>query len=135
MQVTPRGANGEGDAGREGQGLAAAPRLNGRAGAAALRAETGERAGVVVPGLEIAAQVNLPGEAGYHAVDFVVGVGRCFWVVVVILSDGHKVGDGDYTGASGESGLKYVGVLEVLLPCVNGGSDGTDAEVSSNLRV
>ena len=67
--------------------------------------------------------------------DFVEGVWRRVRVVVVILSGGHKISDGDHTSGCGEGSTENVSVLKVLLPCVEAGSGGTDTEVSAYFRV
>ena len=63
------------------------------------------------------------------------GIRRCVRVVVVIVVGGHKVGDGDYTGGCGVSGLENVGVAEVLLPGVKTGAGRTNPEMPAGLRV
>ena len=90
---------------------------------------------VVVPWLEVAAQLDLSGKTGNDAMDLVEGVRRCLWVVVVVVSSGHEVGNGDDARAGGESCQKDVGVGEVLLTSLEDGAGGSDPEVPPNLRV
>ena len=110
--------------------------MNGAAvGVAGHPVKAGDYTGIIVFGLEIAAHVNLPGGAGNDAMDFVEGVWRRVRVVVVIIGCGHEIGDGDHTCGCGEGGTENVGVLKVLLPCVNAGTGRANPEVSTYLRV
>ena len=116
-------AEGKGNAGEKGHCLASAAGLDGRAaGVAAQRAEVGNGAGVVVPGLEVAAQLHFAGMAGDDPVNFVGRVRRRrVRVAVIVAGQRHEVGDGYFAIRAGEGGLEDVGVRQVLLTRLEAG--------------
>ena len=127
----------EGDAGEEGEGLADGAGLDGGGGGLAVEGtELGDSAGVVVAGAELAAHVDVAGEAGDNAVYLVGRVRRRRGgVAVVVAGYGHEVGHGDDAGGGGEGGLEDVGVVEVALLAVEAVGGGGDAEVAAEFVV
>ena len=95
---------------------------------------SGRGTGVVGLGLEIAAQVDLPGEAGNDAVDFVVGKRRRLRDVVVI-GDRHEVRDADDTPGGCKGGVQNVGIGLVVLPVFKGPAGGADPETAPGMLV
>ena len=54
---------------------------------------------------------------------------------IVVVCNGHEVGDGNLAVLRAERGLKDVGIREVLLARVHDGAGGTDPEVAAHVLV
>ena len=123
----------QGDAGQQGQGLPAAAHHYAAAGTTGQGTEFGRGAGVVGPGLEIAAQGHLPGEAGNDAVDFVVGFRGRFRDAV--FGDGHEVGDANHAAVYRKGRVQYVSVGLVLLQGFKNGPGRGDTKAPADFLV
>ena len=127
---------GQGYAGQEGRGLASAPGLNCSAsGITTQGAKFREGTGVIMPGFEFAAQVNLTGQAGDYAVDFMGSVGRGVRVVVVVVGHGHEVGNRHLAVGRGEGRFEDVGTGQIFLPDIRNRAGGADTEVPAHVAV
>jgi hypothetical protein len=55
--------------------------------------------------------------------------------VVVIILDGHEVDDGNNPRFCPEAGFQNIGVLDILLGCLDTTGGGADAEVAADVLV